>query len=54
MAELHLFKRVAFAFKEADDAINVDVDALESVTEKLFVGTRSISDVAGIFNLAIS
>ena len=51
VAHLHLLELVALVFKEADNAINVDVDVLEAVTEHLSEAGAGISDVASAFDL---
>jgi len=51
VAHLHLLELVALVFKEADDAIDVDVDVLEAVTEHLAKTGAGISDVASAFDL---
>ena len=53
MANLHLLEVVALGLEEADHAINVDVDALEAVSEECAEVRGAVCFVASVRDLVV-
>ena len=53
VAELHLLELEALITEEGDDAVNVDIDALEGVTEHGAEVGRAVCDVASVRDLRV-